>query len=472
MTKSEPPPASIAPGSPSRAVWIFRCVWIVLAVFLIFRAGLREGAGRGVIIDHLEFGRRLLEGLYLYTPYLDDGPLHPPYPPTFGLLTAPFSLLPLRAARFAWVILQIGALWALGAALLRFLRRMSDQPIAARTAHGLLAGTALLGARYVLRDTHGGGGNGINVALVVVACSLVRKRPGLAGLLLAISLATKPNLVLLVPVFWWLGQPSSTDGRGTAPDGATSHKATGTRALLYTATWVIVFVASTLVLLRFDLTSWQTWFRGVLAYGSNPDLFAPPAEGFPPFSWMNQSLRCAVTRFTGVVPSPHADIPGFFPGLGLSGSSVQWFVRGLSLLVILATAWNIVRSHSDRVRKGGYALGAVLIVTLLLSPISWKAHHVALVPAFFFLLATGFGPLRSPSARFSPRTHAMVWAAYIPSCVLGEELLGKSLKNTMQSLYLVTLWDLALLAMLVCLLSRQRQFVRDGSETPSLQVHD
>ena len=41
-------------------------LWIALGVMLVVRTGLRD---RGVITDHLEFGRRMLEGLDLYAPF-------------------------------------------------------------------------------------------------------------------------------------------------------------------------------------------------------------------------------------------------------------------------------------------------------------------------------------------------------------------------------------------------------------------
>ena len=73
----------------------FVAAWILLAAFLVLRTA---GRDRGVITDHIEFGRRLLAGLPLYAPYLDYHPLHPVYPPSFGLLTGPFSWLPERGA--------------------------------------------------------------------------------------------------------------------------------------------------------------------------------------------------------------------------------------------------------------------------------------------------------------------------------------------------------------------------------------
>ena len=90
-----------------RSVWLW--VWSLLGIALIVRAGLRD---RGVITDHLEFGRRVLFGLDLYAPFEDaNKPLHPVYPPSFGLLTAPLALFPERLARFLWVTLQVGSLW-------------------------------------------------------------------------------------------------------------------------------------------------------------------------------------------------------------------------------------------------------------------------------------------------------------------------------------------------------------------------
>src|SRR5687767_7972350 len=97
------PPSPHLPARPRAWTWL----WLLLALALVVRTSVRE---RGVITAHLEFGRRLLSGQDLYAPYLEARPLHPPYPPSFGLLTAPFSLLPERAARVAWGLLQVGAL--------------------------------------------------------------------------------------------------------------------------------------------------------------------------------------------------------------------------------------------------------------------------------------------------------------------------------------------------------------------------
>ena len=97
---------------PLRARWLL--LWIALAALLVGRAASRP-AHRGVLNDHLEFGRRLLHGENVYADWKSDldaptKPLHAPYPPSFGLLTTPFHLvdaaLGQRAARG---VINIGA---------------------------------------------------------------------------------------------------------------------------------------------------------------------------------------------------------------------------------------------------------------------------------------------------------------------------------------------------------------------------
>ena len=89
----------------------WKIAWIILGLILVLRSGFRD---RGVIEDHLEFGRRLVAAEDLYAPYKDLGPLHPVYPPSFGLMTWPFTVLGERIARFAWVLFQVLALGYIG----------------------------------------------------------------------------------------------------------------------------------------------------------------------------------------------------------------------------------------------------------------------------------------------------------------------------------------------------------------------
>lgn len=386
-------------------------IWSLLGAALVVRTGVRE---RGVITDHLEFGRRVLQGEELYAPFQGgDQPLHAPYPPGFGLLTAPFSLLPERGARFAWGSLQVLALWVIGAWLLGAIRARA--PALGVRAHWLLAATVALGARYVLRDTHGGGGNLINLALVLSSCAAAARGRGIAaGLLLGFSLATKPTAVLFLPLLWIFGH----------------RRAAGVAVVA-----ALGFTAIALAALDQGLAPLQRWATGTHAYATMRDLFAEPALGFPPFSWMNQSLRCALTRYAGTVPEPFAaQVAYFFPGLQFDTGTVVLLRAATTLLLLAITAVVVVRARRNDAARAP-AIAAVLALSLLLSPISWKAHHVVLLPAL--TLVVGLAAAR--------RREAWAFLAiYALALGPGEDLIGKSLKNTQQSLYVFTAGTLAL----------------------------
>ncbi len=413
----------------ARRTWTL--LWILLAAFLVLRTGVRD---RGVILDHVEFGRRLWQGENVYADFAADAdeaphPLHPPYPPSFGLLTAPFALLArldapddLRQstlARVAWALLQVLALVAIARCLARL--PQPHGPPTAGAAPFLLLLALLVASRYVLRDAHGGGGNLINLALALLSFDAAeRQRPGRAGLWLGLSLATKPALLWLLPVLWLFG-----------------HR----RAAAWTVLCGLGCVLLSWALLRFDTGPWLRWIEGTWAYATMTDPFAEARFGFPEFSWMNQSLRCALARFLGLVPAEHAAVvPGFFPGLGWNAGAVAWVGRGLSLALLVLLLLAARRAGTAPARRLP-VLAAALALSLLLSPITWKAHHVALLPAFWLLLRHGWGTGR--------RWPWVLLGGYVLTCALGEELVGKDLKNVQQSLYLATFWALALVPLLL-----------------------
>ena len=435
------PPASPEP-IPKARVWL----WIaaLLSLALVIRTGIRD---RGVITDHLEFGRRLLAGEFLYAPYAGEPALHPPYPPTFGLLTAPFSLMGERLARFAWGILQIGALWTLGILMWRWLQRTAKQwhaPELRPRAPWLLAAAFFLTSRYWLRDTHGGGGNLINTALVLGSCELAwHGRRHLAGVILGASLATKPNLIWFLPVLLLWGQYRTV--------------------AIATATGIGASLLS-LALLGFELDSWRIWVEGTLAYSGMTDIYGPALHDFPEFEWMNQNLRSAVHRFVGTVPPEQSErMQGWFPGLGLAPATAATLAQlcaGVVLLGTLAVAW-----RERRGAPGGApqlaVCGAVLVAALMVSPLSWKAHHVALLPVLFLLLLRGGwrGAGGSPGSRGPWVVAIGFWL----TTQVGEALTGKAFKNATQGLYIVTAWDIGLW---LCALTWLRRPLRGAGTGP------
>lgn len=413
------------PRVPPKTLWL--CLWVALAAALVYRAG-RRPESRGVILDHLEFGRRLLHGEDVHGPWRSDPdapvrPLHAPYPPSFGLLTAPFALVAatcgVRAARIAWATMQIVCLLVV-ARVLR--RRTAGPPDAAGMPparwHWLWLGTFVIGARFVLRDTHGGGGNIVNLASCLLAFDAAeRDRPGGAGLWLGVSLVTKPTQVWLLPVFLCLRR-----GRVVVAAAATAALA----------------VALTLALQRFDVAAWLRWAEGSWRLATQADVFAVPALDFPPFEWMNQALRCAVGRWVGTVPPELAARVAFGvpAGLGLGVDATAMVARGLGLglvVAVLLVAWRVRAVAAARL----WLFAAALVLSLLVSPLSWKAHHVALLPLLFLLLKQ-LHDQRS-------RTVLGLLIAWAIVCLPGQEIVGDAAEEWLNSLYVVTVWDVVLL---------------------------
>jgi hypothetical protein len=428
-----PPRYKLSVPWPPRRVWLV--FWLLLAGVLVARATTRK-EHRGVLIDHVEFGRRLLHGEELYGPWRSDPdaperPLHAPYPPSFGLLTVPLALLDAglgrRAARAGWALLQIAALVAIARALRSL--PVGPAPPTERAHRWLWLGALLLGSRFVLRDLHGGGGNLINVGLCALAFAAAeRERPRAAGWLLGLSLCTKPTQVWLLPLLWLFGRRR-----------AAAH------ALVAAAACVL----ASLLLLRSDVEPWLRWLRGSVALLSQADAFAPPALGFPDFEWMNQALRTALARWLGSVPPEFAArvALGVVPGLGLPVAAVAAITRVLSLLLLFVTLVAAARLRADP-RARTLLLAATLVLACLLSPLSWKAHFVGVLPALYLLLA------HAAATRSRP-----VWSllgAFVPCCALGGELLGDDVSELANSLYVVTLAALSLFTALLLLARRPR----------------
>lgn len=423
-----PHPPPHVPGADARRGRWWLWLWLALAAVLVARATLRP-PHRGVILDHLEFGRRLVCGEELYGPWRSDldaplRPLHAPYPPSFGLLTAPFAAVAAAAgdsaARACWALVQVAAIAAL-AFVLRRLPTGRSPPGARFWSLWLL--TLLLGARFVLRDMHGGGGNLINVALCALAFLCAeRGQPARAGWLLGASLLTKPTQVWLLPVLLLLG-----------------HR----RAALHTLLAGAAGVALSLALLRFDVAPWLRWLEGSWALATQSSAFAVPALGFPEFEWMNQSLRSATGRWLGEVPPEFAArVPGgIAPGLGLPVAAVAWITRAFSLLLfawLAAAAWRARRAAGPLAQARTWVLAAALLLSVLLSPLSWKAHHVALLPALFLLVRAAIEERSRPAIG--------LLAVFVPFAAIGGEILGDALTERVNSLHLVTMVDLLLLA--------------------------
>ncbi|MFQ5505985.1 MAG: glycosyltransferase family 87 protein, partial [Planctomycetota bacterium] len=339
-------------------------------LLLVARAARKE---EGAILRNRAFAELVWTGAF---PYAAAGaerrPLHAPYPPSYGIVMGPLLLAPITVCRILWALLQLALLLL----VLRLCARWWSDLLHARAPPWLAVLALLFVLRFLLRDMAGGGNNLVFGALVLLACLRPGEVPGedrrpWTGLGLGVVLAAKPTPLLFLFWLWMRGRRR------------TLAVALGSALFLWLCPALTLGV-------RGSADAYGHWLRGVLLYSGQENLFAEPALGFPPFDWMHQSLRYALARFLGSVPETQLGLLHFaaFPGVGLPHAMVAWIHRILTVLLLAQSfgmLWLRRKSPSPWHEMAGPCL--LIALTLLLSPITWKAHHVGLLPVFYLLLA-------------------------------------------------------------------------------------
>lgn len=384
--------------------WVAVC----LAALLVVRAARKD---EGVLERNREFGARFLAHEDPYADAARGHRVHGPYPPSYVLVTVPLALVPTGVARVGWALAQVAAL----ALCFVVLRRWTARGWPEMEAHAsvLFAGALLLSSRFLLRDMAGGGGNSLYAALALwgIDCAL-RGRDILAGLVLAIPLVLKPNLAPLVLFLACRGR---------------------WRALASTALFALVYYWTPALLYGFsDYTALGArWFRDLAQFARAEDLADSGAipDGFPlADTSMNQSVRDSLWR-------------AFAP------ATAAWSARCVSIALVVSACAVAGRARGERAVF--LASLAFLPVCVLISPISWKAHHVALLPLHFALVASAWVDRR--------KWLGIVLVVYYGTCVLlAEELVGKTAKNTLQDWSIVTVGAGALFVATLVLCERER----------------
>ena len=113
---------------------------------------------------------------------------------------------------------------------------------------------------------------------------------------------------------------------------------------------------------------------------------------------------------------------------------------------LCVAAWNARRGFADdeassRGERRTRQFAAALVFSLLASPLSWKAHHVALVPAFCVLC------LQASRSR-SRAMHALLVAWFV-CCGIGQAIVGDDGDEWLNSLYVTPAFDVLLFAALL-----------------------
>ncbi len=367
------------------------------------------------------FGERFLAGEDPYFDPVRGRRIHGPYPPSFALAAVPLALLPERAARIGWACIQGGALvllWRLCRARARELGGT-----AARHAGVCFALALLLASRFLLRDTAGGGGNLIFGALAWAGIEGALAGANLsAAAPLALSLVLKPNLAPLLLALAALRR----------------WRALG--ATLVMGAFLFLLPAVSFGWTRYvDLVGQWLATTAEFAALEDPTRADTVPEGLPISEEAGgQSLREIVRRLCVAAPEPGAADVHL---LALSPRAAAWVARAGALALLALACWRTARARGNESRW--LALLAFLPVALLASPITWKAHHVVLIPLYFALVTRAADPLRRP------RWLIPFVCAYYAICVLAsEEIVGESAVRILDSLGVVGLGDLGLLAVL------------------------
>lgn len=332
------------------------------------------------LLNHRELGRRLLDGTFLYSGGLDY-----PYLPTWALAHAPLALVP---AAFASAIVFPFGLASLALLLwtLDRLTRMA-RPLDAATAFAVGAAAVVLTSRFLIRDLLDGGENLMLTAMVWLALfARARGARWSAAWLLGAAIALKLTAaVFLICLVAW------------------RERVELARTILCAA----ILIALPVVAMGerayvFHLHVWATGvWRGVVS--------GDPA--------------------IGVLGSEPLNNLAFRPALGrlllLFGASASWRAASAAaataaVLILIAgvAAMLWVRRTTDVLaRAEEWAIAGAL--GLLVSPITWRAHAVAILPACYLLFRSWGWAGTLPPLRI-----AALAAIAVPGLVLARAIAG------------------------------------------------
>ncbi|HEX7376631.1 MAG TPA: glycosyltransferase family 87 protein [Pirellulales bacterium] len=385
-------------------------VFVGLVIFMV------QWVRAGILVDdgdfnlHWQFAGRLLEHKLLYA-----GGLHTPYPPSWAVGWAPIAPLPLTVAKMICYPLS-----ALGlAAVLWVLDRLCRDRLPVSAAGRFWTAVAALAilSRFLVRELPECGPNLMLLAFVWIAIDLWRrKRDTAAGVCLGIATALKCTPGLFIAYFAWKRQ----------------------WRLAISGVVTAAFFALTPVLwqgaddYQLHLRIWVANLRHGL---EQPD---PTVGVLGPDTLQNLSLRPALVRWLMHLPAGHPgrlDEPLYIEPLDLSPVVAGRVAKVIMLGLLLGLAWMFRRSIADRDGVAvAWECAAVGALSLLLSPITWYQHCVALLPVFYLFarsVASGLRPERW--------MWAVVAGFVLMVVVLNRGLIGRDTTMLLASYHLTTL---------------------------------
>lgn len=371
-------------------------IGLVAVVIIWVRLVLRPS---GDLLNHQEFGRRFLAGTFLY-----DGGLNYPYLPTWAMAHAPLAVIP------SWLVsalvFPIGLASLL--ALLWMLDRMSRHALPLDDHKTLLvtAAAVALSSRFVIRDLVDGGENLMLTAIAWGALyASQRQRPWMAAGLLGTAIALKLTAGVFLLVLL-----------------ARRAYAQAARAALAAAT-VIVLPAAWMGLDHYvaHVDLWTTKVTsGLLWSDATFGVLGPEPLG-------NVGLRPAVGRWVAALASDDLR--------DLSALIAMAVIAALALVVIVVSAR---RAESDV--DGAVVWASAGVLGLLASPITWRAHLVAILPACYLLFRRW-----AIDGRLFGAGLAGLIAVAVPGIVLARGVTGETVSQWSDG------WSITTIALLVLL---------------------
>lgn len=310
---------------------------------------------------HWQFGGHMVAHEILYTDGLDI-----PYPPFWALAWAGLSLLPLSVAKTLWYPASLVALAALLFVLSRLTRR--HLPLSATGRFWCAALALALTSRFLVRELPECGPNLTLLALVWLAIyAWSRRREWLGGLSLGVAIALKCTPGLFLVYFAWKRQ------------------------------WKMV-AATTLVAGACTLAPaiWQ----GPESYGLHMRLWAsnvwlstgksdPSMGALGEEPVQNLALRPAVARYLMRLPKGHIsrlESPWYVDFLDFAPATAGNLVKVVMLALMAGVAWALRRPLDGRDGpQVAWQCAAIGVLALLMSPITWGQHCVAMLPAFYLI---------------------------------------------------------------------------------------
>lgn len=366
-----------------------------------------------------EMGRRFLAGEHLYA-----GGLHYPYTPSAALSFAPLALVRPGLGLAMRYGAAVAGLW-LTLRLLRSMVGRGRRPDSVTTL-AVEVVTLVLGAQYIVRDLDDGGPHILLLTILVGGAYCVsRGRDVLGATWFGLATVLKAPAGLFLPFLLWKRQWKLA-GMSIAA------------AILWTM----------LPMVWMGPASWWSheveWTRTALQ-----SVLGNPTPGVQASEQrvQNQSLKLAVTRYLVTYADGHplrVSHPAYVSFLDLGPEAARWVATGIVGILLLVCAWLMRRQYRGPDDPAWLLeCGAVLILALLLSPVTWTQHLVFIVPALYLIAAEGCG--RSLGAAAS----AAMWAYAVPALLLNREILGKDLSLLFLSYHMHTLGLLIVLAVIL-----------------------